>query len=96
VKESVSNVWRPNSDPAFFRRSGIGVEKSIGLYRQWSDTGSSVSRIDPDRSIAEKKGSCHADPACGRGICCFFLETNQKLIPRFGRDDIFEVFSSAC
>ena len=41
------------------------------------------------------KGGCHADPACGRNICCFLLKNKQKQIPRSARDDMVGPFSSA-
>src|SRR6516162_4760018 len=58
-KEKISSRLRSDCEPntLFGQQMGhptyLAVEKSLGLYRQCSDTSCWVARIDPDRSIAD-------------------------------------------
>src|SRR5262249_3071753 len=51
------------------------VDRLFNLKRLF-DLHSHEDLLKPRRLL--KKGICHADPACGRSICCFLLKTGKS------------------
>ena len=46
--------------------------KPNASFMLWRKTGAKRDALAPG---CGKKRNCHADPACGRGICCFLLKS---------------------